>query len=66
MARKESGKRSSDYCRDHGLDAGQLRSWTSKLGLLEIRVAVTDPVFEKMMKEGRAQQVNAVLSYKLA
>jgi hypothetical protein len=40
MAWKESGKRSSDYCRDHGLDAGQLRSWTSKLGLSKRRKSV--------------------------
>ena len=38
----------------------------SDANLPEIRVAVTDPVFEEMMKEGRAQQVNAVLSYRLA
>jgi len=40
VAWKESGKRSSDYCRDHGLDAGQLRSWTSKLGLSKRRKSV--------------------------
>jgi hypothetical protein len=37
MAWKASGKRSADYCRENGLDAGQLRSWTSKLGLSKRR-----------------------------
>jgi hypothetical protein len=34
---KESGKRSEDYAREHGLNAGELRSWTSKLGLSKRR-----------------------------
>ena len=38
----------------------------SETNLAELRVAVTDPVFEDMVKEGRAEQVNSVLSYQLA
>jgi transposase len=38
----------------------------SETNLAEIRVAVTDPVFEDMVKEGRAEQVNSVLSCQLA
>ena len=37
QAWKESGKRSEEYAREHGLDAGALRSWTSKLGLSKRR-----------------------------
>lgn len=40
VAWKESGKRSEDFCREHGLKAGELRSWTSKLGLSEPRKPV--------------------------
>jgi len=38
----------------------------SDANLAEIRVEVTDPVFEDMVQEGRAEEVNKVLSYKLA
>ena len=38
----------------------------SKANLPEIRVEVTEPTFEDMVKEGRATQMNSVLSYKLA
>jgi hypothetical protein len=34
---KESGKRSEDFSRELGIDPGQLRSWTSKLGLSKPR-----------------------------
>jgi hypothetical protein len=37
MAWKESGQRSEDFSRRLGLDPGQLRSWTSKLGLSKPR-----------------------------
>ena len=37
MAWKESGQRSKDFALEHGLDAGELRSWTSKLGLSKRR-----------------------------
>lgn len=43
---KESGKSAPAYCHENGLDAGQLRSWTSKLGLSKrrkpIRVKTAD------------------------
>jgi hypothetical protein len=38
----------------------------SDVNLLEIRVDVTDPVLEDMVKEWRAKQMNSALSYKLA
>jgi hypothetical protein len=37
LAWKESGQRSKDFALEHGLDAGELRSWTSKLGLSKRR-----------------------------
>ena len=38
----------------------------SEVNLPEVRVDITDPVFEKLVQEGRAIQLGAVLSYKLA
>jgi transposase len=38
----------------------------SDMNLPEIRVNVTDPMLEEMVKEGRATQMNSALSYKLA
>jgi len=37
-----------------------------EVNLPEVRVEITDPVFEKLVQEGRAVQLGAVLSYKLA
>lgn len=36
------------------------------VNLPEVRVDITDPVFEELVKEGRAIQMGSVLSYKLA